>query len=445
MLRELQKHLRAAIGKHNVPGASVAVLRGRRITGSASAGVLNLNTGVKATNDSVFQIGSITKPFTATMIMQIRDEGRLELDDLLLKHLPSFRNANMARLGKVTIRHLLSHQSGIDGDFFPRTDVGDQSIQQLLEMSSMLPSLFEPGSNHSYCNVGFSVLGRIIETKDNRSYDDSLEARVFDVLGMDHALSRVEDNQKFRVAVGHVADEKDPAKLRVPDHTFLTVGHKAAGATPAMSAEDLLKFASAHLHGGTGIGGTELLSRRTTAEMLRPQTKVGANKEGLVFGLAWILGNWSGQKIFCHDGGTMGQYSQLVVVPGKRLAVAALTNGGNAQGLFTDIVGGLLKSLAGVEMPGLPDTSAEVRTRPDELVGIFENINTHIEITEEDGKLMISGRPKDAPASSSTKGPVEFVNPRVARIQMGLAEWCGPRGEKANSLRLGSRVLVRVQ
>jgi CubicO group peptidase (beta-lactamase class C family) len=158
MLINLEEVVKRAAKAHGVPGASVAVLKGQNIVSQVATGVVNRNTRVRATTDTVFQIGSITKTFTATMIMQLRDEGRLALDDVVLKHLPDFKNADMKRLRKVTLRQLLTHQSGIDGDFFPRTDTGDRAIEELLGKSVSLPFLFEPGTNYSYNNLGFSAL-----------------------------------------------------------------------------------------------------------------------------------------------------------------------------------------------------------------------------------------------------------------------------------------------
>lgn len=123
-MKDLQRLLSARIKKYNVPGASIAILRNDKIRQTAAAGVVNLDTGVRATKDSVFQIGSITKPITATLIMQLVDEGLLQLDDPVSKHLPEFRVARADVSGSVTIRKLLCHVSGIDGDFFEDTGTG---------------------------------------------------------------------------------------------------------------------------------------------------------------------------------------------------------------------------------------------------------------------------------------------------------------------------------
>lgn len=444
MIRDLEKHLRRSIKKHGVPGASVAVLRGKRITGSAAAGVLNLNTGVPATADSVFQIGSITKPFTASMIMQLRDEGRLTLDDALLKHLPNFRNADMRRLRKVTLRHLLTHQSGIDGDFFPRTDSGDRSIEQLLEMASMVPSLFEPGTNYSYCNVGFSALGRIIEILDNCTYDESLKVRIFDPLEMTRAFSRPEDNIRFRVAMGHVPEAHKPGQLIVPEEPYLSIGHKAAGTTPAMTASDLLRFAGAHLHNGLGLNGNRIMKAATAKEMRRLHVR-GTDRHGdwnWSIGLAWIMADWHGKKIFGHTGGTVGQFSELIVCKEKNIAVAALTNGGDALGFMREITGGILKSV-GITMAELPKPEENVRTNSAELTGHYGNISTVIKVSDDNGVLKIANRAPEKEQFGPT-ATIRFVKPRLGRIPMGTLEFGGQKGRSAEWIRTGSRLFPRL-
>jgi CubicO group peptidase (beta-lactamase class C family) len=186
-MKKLQQRLRAGLKKHNVPGATLAVMKNGKLTANVAAGVVNLDTGVKVTTDSVFQIGSITKPITATLIMQLIDEGQLSLEDPVVKHLPEFRVARADVSSSVTIRQLLCHVSGIDGDFFEDTGNGTDGTERLIERARMLPSLFDPGAMMSYCNFGFAVLGRIIEVKRRKSWDDALKDHLYDPLGMTHA------------------------------------------------------------------------------------------------------------------------------------------------------------------------------------------------------------------------------------------------------------------
>ena len=149
--------------KHGVPAASVAVLRGEEVDAAAS-GILNLDTGVEATDDSLFQIGSITKVWTATLAMQLVDEGRIELDAPVRRYLPDFRVADDEVSEAVTVRHLLRRTpSGIDGDHFADTGRGDDYLERYVETCAELPQVHPLGATMSYCNTGFTILGRMLE------------------------------------------------------------------------------------------------------------------------------------------------------------------------------------------------------------------------------------------------------------------------------------------
>jgi CubicO group peptidase (beta-lactamase class C family) len=201
VLTDLPKRLKSGVRKYNVPGATIGVLRNGRIT-EAAAGVVNLDTRVPTTTDSVFQIGSITKVFTATLIMQLQEQGKLDIDEPLRTYLPNFRLADMSVANSVTLRQLLCHTSGIDGDFFPDAGRGDECTARFVDMCALLPQLFPPGDMMSYCNAGFSFLGRVIEVLTSSSFDDSLRANIFKPLGMRHAVSLPEDHLRHRSAIG---------------------------------------------------------------------------------------------------------------------------------------------------------------------------------------------------------------------------------------------------
>ena len=125
----LDETLSATLSKHEVPGAAVAVYRDGELVEAAS-GVLNLGTGVEATTDSLFQIGSITKLWTATLVLQLVDEGKLDLDAPVRTYLPDFELADSAAAATVTIRQLLTHTAGFEGDIFTDTGPGDDCVEK---------------------------------------------------------------------------------------------------------------------------------------------------------------------------------------------------------------------------------------------------------------------------------------------------------------------------
>ena len=225
---DLQQTLQRAIAAHGVPGASFALLDGGTIT-EAAAGLLNTKTRVEATPDSSFQIGSITKPMTASLVMQLVDAGKLELDQPVRKWLPSFTVLDAKTAGSVTPRQLLCHTSGIEGDLWLNEGGGDDALQQLLNRGALLPSLFRPGETMSYCNFGYAVLGRLIEVAGHRTWDSAMHDGLAAPLGFEHAFTRPEHAIKFRCAVGHVTDPSGNAAPRVVEEPYCRSATKQQG------------------------------------------------------------------------------------------------------------------------------------------------------------------------------------------------------------------------
>lgn len=423
ILNDLDKLLRSNIKKYQVPGASLAILRNGKIVGQTAAGVVNLDTQVKTTIQSVFQIGSITKPHTATLIMQLVDEGLLDLDDLVTDTLPGFRVDRLDVSRSVTIRQLLCHSSGIDGDFFVDAGRGDDAVERLLDKAIMVPSLFEPDVMMSYCNLGFVVLGRIIEVLRNKTYDQALQDHIFKPLGMTHAISLPEDTLRFNSAIGHVPSKSHRGKWCVNREPYLSIGQKSAGATPAMTASDLLTFAAMHMAGGKTRDGKTILSRSSVKAMQRRQTKTLKHAPNAIngWGLSWFLMDWDGHKLYGHDGATMGQFAFLRILPEKNLAVALLTNGGDAAGLYRAVFGEIFSDLAKVREPGLPEP-AEKQPELTSFVGIYENMINRIELSVKKGQLRIEGTHKDTQASLYPKSAaLTFLDKNTARFKTGDA------------------------
>ena len=421
ILKELDKLFRSQVKKHHVPGASLAVLRNGRIVATAAAGVVNLDTQVKTTPDSAFQIGSISKPLTGTLIMQLVDEGALSLDEPVSTYLPEFRVARYDVSQSVTIRQLLSHTSGIDGDFFVDSGRGDDAIARLVDKSTMVPSLFNPGAMMSYCNLGYAVLGRVIEVLRGKSYDQVLLQYLFNPLGMKQAFSRPEDSLRFSCAVGHVQSTRKPDTWYVSRTPYLAFGQKAAGSTPTMSASDLLSFAQMHLNNGKSRSGEQILKNASVKAMLKPQVKLQKHSPNAIgnWGLSWFLMNYNGEKLFGHDGATIGQFAFLRILPEKNMAIAMLTNGGDAKGLYKAMFDELLGSLAKVTEPELP-VPADRQPNLDTYAGSYENIQSRIDLSVKHGRLMIDVVHKDSGISTIPADiSLTFIDKHTARMNSG--------------------------
>lgn len=379
-----RSRLAELILKYRVPGASLGILRDGAITDLA-AGVLSKATGATATPDSVWQIGSISKVWTATLVMQLVDEGKIGLDQPVVEILPDFRVADADVTATVTVRQLLTHTSGIDGDVFTDTGRGDDCVREYVDQLAGVQQNHPLGATWSYCNSGYILLGGIIEKVTGQVWDEALTERLFTPLGLQASVTLPEQALLHRAAVGHVGepgqDPKPTAQMLLP---------RSAGPAGLITARvhDLLCFARMHLAGGVTADGRRLLSADSAGQMTQHQADVPDpyTLGGGSWGLGWIRFDWNGTALIGHDGSTIGQNAFLRMLPEQGFAVALLTNGGNARGLFQELFGELFAELADTTIPvafAPPANPPTVDITP--WLGRYERASLHTEILLKDG------------------------------------------------------------
>lgn len=344
-----QRRLDILAAENGLPGAVLAISHGDQIV-DAACGVLNLATGSRVTADSLFQIGSISKVWTATAAMRLVEQGKLELDQPIVELLPALRLSDPDTNARITMRHLLTHTSGIDGDVFTDTGRGDDCLERYVAELADIPCIFPLGSTFSYCNSGFSLAGRVIEVLTGSTWDAAMRELLFTPLGLEHTVTLPEQALLFRAAVGHVRGPD--GDTRRADQWVLPRSAGPAGLIAA-TARDLLTFARMHIDGGLAADGTRLLSTESVEQMQSEQVALpGSLIPGAdTWGLGWWRGSWDGHRSIGHNGGTIGQNAFLDVLPGHRLAVALLTNGDQGAAVFTALRAEIAATLAGVTAP----------------------------------------------------------------------------------------------
>ena len=381
--------------KNGIVGASLAIGLGDE-TATAATGVLSRRTGQPATPDSVFQIGSITKVWTATLAMQLVDEGLLDLDAPVVTYLPEFCVADDDLTRRVTARHLLTHTSGIAGDFFPETGRGDDCLERFVEAMADLPANHPLGATMSYCNAGFVLLGRLIEVLRDASWDVVVRDRLINPLGLEAAGTLPEEALQWAAAIGHLTPPG--GELMVAPQWGLSRSAGPAGTIHGRAA-DLVAFARLHLAGGLAGDGTRLVSEGSVRAMREPEVAIPEPLTlGGEIGLAWILSNWSGRTVFGHDGGTIGQSAYLRVLPASGptpdLAVALLTNGGEMRDLYVDMFTEVFEELAGVPVPKPVEPQSDgPGIEATRYVGRYVREGFEIEVVEHEGGLTMINRP----------------------------------------------------
>lgn len=378
-----------------VPAAAVAVVVDGEIIDHA-VGVLSTATGVEATADSVFQIGSITKVWTATLVMQLVDEGLVELDAPIRTYLPEFRLGDDSATASITVRQLLTHQAGFEGDIFTDTGRGDDAIEKFVELLAEMPQTFPPGFMFSYNNAGYIVLGLLVERLREKTWEQALLEHIAVPLGLERVSPSPYEAILHRVAVGHMGQGEDGVATPAPLWAMAR-SNEPAGSMLAMTARDLAGFARMHLTGGTAPDGTAVLSpsaveaMRTTSIRLPVITGLGA-----AWGLGWEVDRDADVRLHGHDGNTIGQASYLRIAHDAQVAIVLLTNGGDGMGLLHDIVDPLLRTLTGQGLPAAPVPVEEPRlVDAAAYVGTYSNSIFDMELSQDDsGRVWLEQRPK---------------------------------------------------
>ena len=353
LLPSLQPALDNLARRHGVPGASLAVLDGDLVVELAT-GVTSRSTGVPVTPQTLFQIGSITKIYTTTLLLQLADEGLLDLDQPVTGYLPGFALADQAARDQITPRHLVTHTSGIVGDYFADHGPGDDCVERYVACLKDFDQVHPPGLMYSYSNAGFTVAGRVIEQLTGGPFDEAFDSRLRKPLGLAGTTLRPGEMLTFRYATGHVRPHGNGPLEPVPDAFMLPRSSIAAGSRTSATAADVLRFLRAHLDGGAGPDGTRMLSAANVRRMQQPGAAFPGTP-GTRVGLGWGTTSWDGERVLHHNGGTVGQLAFLYALPDRPFAVCLLTNSDTGGRLWRDLGRWLFRRAAGVEMPSPPE------------------------------------------------------------------------------------------
>ncbi|WP_082119741.1 serine hydrolase domain-containing protein [Saccharothrix sp. ST-888] len=366
-----QDRLDELITTHRIPGATLAVLADGEVHELAS-GTLHTRTGVETTTDSVFQIGSISKGYTAALVMILADAGKLDLDAPVVDVLPDFTVADPQAGRTITVRQLLNHTSGIEGDYVNDTGRGDDCLARYLDGVRNVGLTNPPGATMSYSSTAYNVLGRIVEVVTGGTWDEALKELICDPLGLGQTMTLPEEVLRFRAAMGHMGEPgEDPEPT--PLWNMLPRSAGPYGGISATAA-DVVRFARLFIDGGTAPDGTRVMSAAAVEAMLTREVDMPDQWFlGAHWGLGWGLFEWDGARGFGHDGSTFGQLAYLRAIPEKGIAIALLTNGGGAAPKVHEaLCRELSATLAGVTMPRFGPAEQHLAVDTEPFIGEYK-------------------------------------------------------------------------
>jgi CubicO group peptidase (beta-lactamase class C family) len=341
-VRELRERAR-------VPGLAVGCLLGGD-SFAACDGVTNADHPLPVDETTLFQIASLTKPFTATALLRLACDGKLELEAPVRRVLPEFRLPREEWTDRVRVVDLLTHKNGWAGDRFFIRPPRERSLAGVVAEFSDNEQLAEPGSVWSYDNAAFSVAGRVIEVVTGEPYPAALRRLVLAPLGLDHSFFRADEVVTHRVAAPHIVGSQGPHVLRgggwQPGWELQAFDAPAGGLVTCV--RDLLRWARFQLGDGRAPDGAPLLPRDVLLRMQTETHAAGCNDDAV--GLAWLLRDLGGERFFGHTGQTVGYLSEILLRRERGFALVVLTNALSDGGLRAALRERVLGEACGLEV-----------------------------------------------------------------------------------------------
>ncbi len=323
VIPKLTDRVHQVMAQQGVPGVSMGIVRANELLWSGGFGYADLASSRPMDADTMFGVASITKTFTATAIMQLRDKDRLSLDDQVARYIPEVRKVRcrFGTLKDLTLRRLMTHRTGLVGEA-PSGHWTNMTFPSRAEILAMLPKvevLFETDATFKYNNLAFVLLGEVVARVSRRSYREYIRRQILEPLGMESSGFEVEN---LRNAIGYMPERYQDAPEIAPDPS--TNGYiAAAGLRSCVS--DLAKWISLQFQTGTDErSGAQILSGNSLREMHRISFVEPTWLAG--YALPWMASR-IGENIYMHHGGSVpGFLSMVAFNKPHRLGVVVLTN-----------------------------------------------------------------------------------------------------------------------
>ena len=380
----------ARMAELQVPGVAVGIIAGER-EHAAGFGVTNVAHPLPVDTETLFQIGSTGKTFTATALMRLVEQGKLDLDATVRTYLPDFRVADAAVSREVRLRHLVTHTAGWYGDDFTDTGDGDDALQRYVAEMADLLRIAPLGQYFSYNNAAVCLAGRVIEVATDQPFETAMGELVLQPLDLEQTFLFPKEIMTRAFAVGHAPPPDDPAGgPQVAEPWALPRAVNPAGGEIS-SVSDQLRYARFHLGDGTA-GGTPVLSPQSMRRMQTPLGPGGSLGRFVLDGVGvnWLLTTIGGERVVMHGGSTNGQQSSLLLVPERHFAITVLTNAAAGAILAEEATLWALESFLGLTLPEptpiavAPERLAEYAADYDFGEGLL------ISITVQEGALSLS-------------------------------------------------------
>ena len=340
-LAKIEAYVQAQIERADIPGASLAIVQGDRVLLAKGFGTTEKGDSKPVTPDTLFQIGSLTKSFTAVAILQLRDRGLIDLDASVQRYLPWFRVADKQASTRITVRHLLNHTSGIpttaDRVIWQTPKTIQPSLEEGVRALRTVKLHSPPDVSWQYANMGYNTLGLIVEVVSGQPYPEYIERHILKPLGMGHSTFDLEIAARLGCAEPYWPRFGRWTKLQLGDDVW----SEPAGGKLFSTGRDLARYASAHL----GASPVSILARQSLVDAHSCGVAITRSDEEKQYVFGWIKTQFNGTPLVWHNGETAGYTAAVYLLPEKNLGVVLLLG---AFSLLVDPIGlGVVSLLLG--------------------------------------------------------------------------------------------------
>lgn len=324
----LDRYVNRALNEARIPAVSVCIVKDGRLVLAKGYGVKRVGTTERTDENTLFMIGSNTKAFTATALTQLAVQGKMSLDDKVVKWWPEFKVYDPWVTKEMNIRDLLSHRMGYEtfqGDFMFFDS--DLSPAQVFEKFAKLRPLYGFRSRWGYTNAGFAAAGEVIQRVSGKTWAQYLHEEIFKPLGMSRTTATVEELQ----GVSNMALPHSIHEGKITEVGYGSLGGLAPAGSMSSSAVDISKWMMMQLDSGR-MQGTQVLAWPAIAATWEPHSILGNggsqfnNGHFSLYGLGWFLEEYSGRKMVSHTGGINGYVTSVTLLPEEKLGIAVFTN-----------------------------------------------------------------------------------------------------------------------
>ncbi|MET9380318.1 serine hydrolase domain-containing protein [Streptomyces sp. NPDC002928] len=407
MSREaLVEVVEATAEQFGIPGVAVGIwANGREVT--ASHGITSIENPLPVDENTLFQVASVTKTYTATALMRLVGEGKIDLDAPVRRYVPEFTLADEEAASAITVRRLLNHTAGLDWNVIIDTGEGDDALAAFVAKLAEHELIAPPGARASYSQAGFNLVGRILENVTGLTYEQAVASLVLEPLGLAQSFFGADDVMTRRFAVGHNLGEEGTLSVARP---WKGTRANNPGGGLVTSVSDLLRWARFHLGDGRTESGERVLPTEALHRMRERTAGLRASSLGDALGIAWFLREVDGVHTIGHGGSANGQFAELLIVPERDFAVVALSNAG-PDGIPCNqaIVRWALETYLGV-VDRDPEPSPYDAGRAQEVTGAYENDAMTFTIDTDGTGLTLEVRIKpEIRAASDTELPQDHA------------------------------------